>query len=185
MDLNDFLKSSDTDTKHKVFISYYHNDDEEYRSEFEERFGHLFINKSVEPGDIDEESSDDYIKRLIQEDYISDSSVLIVLVGAKTYCRKHVDWEISAAISKKVGGYSGLLGLCLPTHPSYEEDKYKSDVVPVRLVDNLKSKYASLYDWTESEENIEKWVEIAFENRISQSDKIDNSRDQFTDDTCE
>ncbi|GIX40489.1 MAG: hypothetical protein KatS3mg129_0222 [Leptospiraceae bacterium] len=107
MSWNYFFESK-KDTRHKVFINYYHKEDEYYRNRFEELFGHLFINRSVKPGDIDTDVSTEYIKRLIQEDYISDISVLVVLVGSKTYCRKHVDWEISAALMKKVGGYSGL-----------------------------------------------------------------------------
>ena len=172
-------------TKHKVFISYYHKDDEVYRDKFEELFGHLFINKSVPPGDIDDDNSDEYIKQLIRENYITDASVTIVLVGPKTYCRKHVDWEIYATLDKKADGYSGLLGLCLPTHSNFEEDNYTSSLVPPRLVDNLKSKYAGLYDWTESEGSIKKWVEKAFNSRIDDNDKIDNSLKQFKDNRCE
>ena len=174
------------DTKHKVFISYYHKDDESYRDSFEDLFGHLFINKSIHKGDIDDDvGSDEYIKHLIREEYITDSSVAIVLVGPKTYCRKHVDWEIYAALDKKADGYSGLLGLCLPTHSNYEEKNYTSSEIPPRLVDNLKSKYASLYDWTESEGNIKNWVEKAFNSRIDNKDEIDNSRMQLKDNICE
>ena len=75
--------------KHKVFISYYHKGNQKYRDEFERLFGHLFINKSVEEGDIDSDNSDDYIKHLIQEDYISDASVVVVLCGQNTWKRKH------------------------------------------------------------------------------------------------
>jgi hypothetical protein len=180
-----YLFESKKDTQHKVFVSYYHKDDEYYRNRFEELFGHLFINKSVEPGDIDTDLSTEYIKRLIQQNYITDTSVLVVLVGPKTYCRKHVDWEISAALNKKVSGYSGLLGLCLPTHPDYDKDKYKADIVPPRLVDNLKSGYAKFYDWTEDESEIKKWVEEAFSNRIEKAHLIDNSRLQFKYNKCE
>jgi hypothetical protein len=67
-------------TKHKVFISYYHDDDQSYKEKFEELFGDIFTNKSVSDGDIDDDLSADYIKRLIQEGYISDTSVLVVLV---------------------------------------------------------------------------------------------------------
>lgn len=103
------------ETKHKVFISYYHHDDQYFKHVFEGSFGHMFTNKSVEPGDIATDNSDEYIKRLIQEDYISDSSVVLVLVGRNTKSRKHVDWEISAGLNKKVNGYSGLVGILLPT----------------------------------------------------------------------
>ena len=109
------------DTRHKVFISYYHREDEYYRERFEELFGHLFINKSVKPGDIDTDLSDEYIKRLIQWGYISDSSVVLVLVGPKTHCRKHVDWEISAGLDPRVGNKrAGLVGLILPNSSLYK-----------------------------------------------------------------
>jgi len=173
------------DTRHKVFVSYYHKDDEYYRNRFEELFGHLFINKSVESCDIDTDVSTEYIKRLIQQNYITDTSVLVVLVGAKTYCRKHVDWEISAALSKKVGGYSGLLGLCLPTHPDYGKDRYNADNVPPRLVDNLKSGYAKFYDWIEDGAKIKILIDEAFNNRIEKAHLIDNSRLQFRYNRCE
>jgi len=181
----DYLFESKKDTRHKVFISYYHKDDHNYRNLIEKLFGHLFINKSVEPGDIDTDISTEYIKRLIQQNYITDTSVLIVLVGSKTYCRKHVDWEISAALSKKVGGYSGLLGLCLPTHPDYGKNKYNPDIVPPRLVDNLKSGYAEFYDWTKNETKIKKWVDVAFRARLDKADKVDNSRIQFKYNRCD
>ncbi|MDR0369526.1 MAG: TIR domain-containing protein [Candidatus Peribacteria bacterium] len=46
--------------------------------------------------------STEYVKRVIQEGYLDDSSVCVVLIGTETYKRKHVDWEISAAIHEKV-----------------------------------------------------------------------------------
>ena len=171
--------------KHKVFISYYHLDDEKYRQEFERRFGHLFINKSVGIDEIADDNSAEYIKRLIREGYLDDTSVLLVLVGPKTVCRKHVDWEISAALNKKVGGYSGLLGICLPEHPAYQKQNYTESTVPDRLVDNLKSGYAKLYDWTNSEASVTAWIEDAFQARISRKDQINNSRPQYVRNRCD
>lgn len=167
------------DTRHKVFISYYHADDQSYKEKFEQLFGDIFINKSVGVGEIDDDLSDGYIKRLIQEGYITDTSVLVVLVGKNTHKRKHVDWEISAALSKKAGGYSGLIGLCLPDHPAYGKDEYSKEDVPPRLVDNLISGYAKLSDWTTSPKSIKARIEDAFNARIDRKDKIDNSREQF------
>ena len=172
-------------SKHKVFISYYHKDDEYYRNRFEQLFGHLVILKSVKLGEIDEDLSTNYIKRLIQENHLDDTSVLIVLVGPNTHCRKHVDWEISAALNKKVGGYSGVFGLCLPTHDAYKKDNYNQDTVPPRLVDNLKTGYSSLYDWTEDSSTLLRRIEVAFQNRISKSELIDNSRIQFKYNRCD
>ena len=178
--INDILKSyfeTRQGTRHKVFLSYYHDNDQFYKNEFERLFGHLFINKSVGKGEIDSDLSDEYIKRLIQKGYITDTSVFIVLVGPKTYCRKHVDWEISAAISQKVGGYSGILGILLPTFSIYPNDVYYYKDLPPRLADNVKTGYANIYTWnwiTTYEARIKDAVEEAFNSRIRESDKIDN-----------
>lgn len=187
---SDYLFGTEKDTRHKVFISYYHNDDEKhkYREKFEDSFGHIFINKSVEEGDIAPDNSDGYIKRLIQQNYITDTSVLVVLISPKAYCRKHVDWEISAALSKKVGGYSGLLGILLPEFQLTADGKYRYDDIPPRLADNVKTEYAkvSTWDWVCADESrIKSAVEKAFQARINKADKIDNSRKQFEDDRCE
>jgi len=169
-------------SKHKVFISYYHKDDERYRNEFERLFGHLFINKSVHDGDIDSDLSDEYIKKIIQQGYITDSSVILVLVGANTYGRKHVDWEISAGLNKKVGGYSGLIGILLPTYRLQPNGNYQYDNIPPRLADNIKSGYANMYTWTRvcsQESLIMNAVEDAFNARVERSVKIVNTRKQF------
>ena len=169
------------DTRRKVFISYHHTNDEDYKKEFERLFGHLFINKSVQDGSINSDNSTEYIKKLIQgSDYLRDASVCIVLVGTETYKRKHVDWEISGALDKKLSGYSGLLGICLPNHKNYNSKKYTESIVPQRLVNNLKSGYAKFYDWTKNEELIKKWIEEAFDARTSKNNLIDNSLPQFT-----
>jgi hypothetical protein len=177
-------RGNPANTRHKVFISYYHYNDECYRNEFEKLFGHLFVNKSVQIGDIDTDNSTEYVKRLIQTNYITDTSVLVVLVGVKTYCRKHVDWEISAALNKKVGGYSGLVGLLLPTHPDYSKSHFNPETVPPRLVDNIRSGYANLYPWTTSEEDIRIWINQAFDNRVGKSGLINNHGIQFINNRC-
>ena len=171
--------------RHKVFTSYYHKDDQRYKDEFIERFGHLFINKSVGLDEIKDDNSTDYIKRLIQLDYISDTSVILVLVGPKTYCRKHVDWEISAGISSRVGGNSGLLGICLPSHPSYGKASYDSAVVPDRLDDNIRSGYAKLYHWSTDANLVSRWIEDAYEGKTTRSNLISNSRLQYGKNRCD
>jgi hypothetical protein len=176
--------SSNPSTKHKLFISYYHKDDEKYRNDFEECFGYLFINRCVKEGDIDTDNSDEYIKRLIREEYITDSSVIVVLVGAKTYCRKHVDWEIYAGLIKS-GGYSGLLGLLLPTYPGYAKNEYDPKTVPPRLLANVDSEYASIYQYTRDESQIKKYIQWAFKRREHKKHLIDNSLLQFQKNRCD
>lgn len=176
-------------SKHKVFLSYYHRDDQNYRNGFETAFNDFYITKSVQPGDIDSDNSAEYIKRLIQDGYIEDSSVIVVLVGPKTKCRKHVDWEISAGLNKKVGGYSGLLGILLPTFPLNAEGKYRGEDLPTRLDANVDSGYAALYRWnwiTGDHRRLTSKLDEAFDQRVTAADKIRNaSIPQMSRNTCE
>ncbi|HMQ69738.1 MAG TPA: TIR domain-containing protein [Ignavibacteria bacterium] len=172
--------------KRKTFVSYYHNDNQFYRERFENLFGDLVISKSVEDGDIDSDNSDDYIKQLIQNGYLSDSTVLVVLVGPKTKCRKHVDWEISGILNRKVGDkYGGLLGIKLPGHPDYGTGKHNYNLLPARLSDNLKTGYALIRDWTDDRVKMQSYIELAFANRTVEEDNRDNSRTQMQRNTCE
>ena len=53
----------------------------------------------------------------------------------------------------------------LPNHPDFGADKkYKSENLPKRLAENLKSSYAVLYDWTDDRVKLQKWIEDAFKN---------------------
>jgi len=172
--------------RRKTFVSYYHKDDQAHRTRFENIFGDLVISKSVELGDIDGDNSDTYVKQLIQGDYLSDTTLLVVLIGSKTKCRKHVDWEISGALDYKVGDrYSGLLGLFLPSHSSFGNSKWDPDSVPKRLQANFESGYAVARDWTDDRVEMQKNIEAALSNR-SKTEAIKNREiEQMTDDVCE
>jgi hypothetical protein len=154
-------------TRRKTFISYYHKDDQGYRNEFENRFGDLLISKSVEDGDIDPDNEPVYVRHLIQSDYLCDTTVLVVLLGAKTWCRKHVDWEIFGGLFHKVGDrHTALLGLLLPTHPDFGNPSMAASSLPKRFEANLKSGYAILKDWTEDRATLQKYIELAFSKRV-------------------
>lgn len=172
-------------TRRKTFVSYYHNDDQDYRNKFENLFEDLIVSKSVEDGDIDSDNSDGYIKQLIQKDFLKDTSVIVVLIGNKTKCRMHVDWEISGAISTRVGGVSGLLGIILPNHPDYGKEKASLNLMPARLGDNFKSGYAVIRDWTNDRILMQSYIEEAFNRKNNNSADIDNSRLQMDKNTCE
>lgn len=165
--------------KHKVFISYHHKNDWWYKQEFERLFNNIIISKAVANGDIDPDNSDEYIKRLIQQEFITDSTVTVVLIGAETAKRKHVDWEISASLSKKVGGYSGLLGIVLPSHPDYYNDRISNNSIPPRLLSNIQSGYAGFIKWTTDVNFIYHCIEKAFQYRTSKTHLINNSLPQF------
>ena len=169
--------------RRKLFVSYHHKD-QAYRDEFDRRFNHLFINKSVCAGEIETDLSAEYVDRLIREEYITDASVIVVLVGPQTHCRKHCDWEVAAGLSTRAGGRSGLFGLLLPNHPSYLNVQYDPALIPPRLLANLRTGYAEVHNWTTSEREIIWGVNRAFERKDDPHIKSDNSLPQFTYNKC-
>jgi len=174
--------------KRNVFISYYHNDDQGKREEFGNLFRDLIIDQSVKLDDIDSENSDDYIHRLINEGFMKDTTVLAVLLGSNTKCRKHVDWEIGGALNKKVGErYAGLLGIRLPSHPDYDIGaSYNVANYSERLIANIGSGYAVIIDWTENRKKLQDAMELAFSRKRNESDKIVNtSIPRLTKNLCE
>jgi hypothetical protein len=168
-----------TKERHKVFLAYYHADDEFYRSSFEKQFSAYYTSKSVDLGEIDTELSTEYIRRLIRRNYLADASVVIVLAGPNTKYRKHVDWEISAGL-EPYSGRSGLLGVLLPEFPVVG-GRYDTDHLPPRLADNVISGYANVCKWAEIDGNpnrLTEYVNRSFAMRVQQ-DLVRNSRVQM------
>ena len=173
-------------TKRKVFISYYHAEDQLYKEKFKNLFGDLVIHKSVEDGDINADNSDEYIKQLIQKDYLADTTVLVVLIGPNTKHRKHIHWEISGGLNPKIGDKcAGILGLKLPSHPDYGTGEHTPSKLPVRLADNIKTGYAIIRDWTDNRIKMQEYIELVFEKRNTNYDDRVNSRLQMTENTNE
>ena len=90
----------------------------------------------------------------------------VVLIGRDTWRRQHVDWEISGTIrDTKANPRSGLLGIFLPTHPSFGSDEYSFYTIPPRLHDNVECDFAELYNWSESPREVGAWIDAAFRRR--------------------
>ncbi len=155
--------------KHKVFVSYHHYNDEYYKTQFIHLFSHIlngFISKAVDIGDINPLISVNSIRNNIRDNFIRDASVTIVLVGTETWKRKHVDWEISSSIRRtKLNSRCGLIGILLPTHPSYAAETYDEGIVPPRLVKNQECGFAKIYDWTSNVTTLRSWIHSAYERR--------------------
>ena len=157
-------------TKHKVFISYHHTNDQWAKEALlkcnEEN--DIFIDDSVDTGDISDDLSDEEIRKKIRDEYLRETTVTILLVGTETKNRKHIDWELySSMYDGKKNKKSGILVIQLPsTNPQYiraahgDEEKrnlYRSvtnwisidsrdeyerryPYLPKRIIDNLLAK---------------------------------------------
>ena len=103
---------------HKVFISYHHKNDQTYKNaliKMGTNFG-VFIDRSVDTGDISEHLSDETIREKIRDEYLRDSTVTILLAGVETKSRKHIDWELySSMFDGARNKKSGILVVNLPS----------------------------------------------------------------------
>ena len=117
---------------HKVFISYHHANDQWYKERLVElgKLHSIFLDRSVDTDDIPDDWTDEQIRREIRDTYLRDSTVTVVLVGADTKRRKHVDWETySSMYDGSVNKKSGIVVINLPeisdyfTAPHGDEEK--------------------------------------------------------------
>jgi hypothetical protein len=167
------LAALEKPVKHRIFISYHHDLDQRYYDAFSKHF-HDRLDAIHDRSLDDEIASDDvnYVMRRIREYYLKGTSCTIVLIGAETYTRKYIDWEIDATLEKE----HALIGIYLPT--AKRSDDATKIIVPGRLHDNLNSGYASLVSWeaiTASAEALDKHINAAKNKSAS---LIDNSREK-------
>lgn len=166
--------------RHKVFVSYHHALDEAYRAKFE-RFGSIFdvlVPGSVNDGDIDSNLPAETIRQKIRDEYLRDTSVTVVLIGAETWQRKHIDWEIGSSLRHtEYNPRSGLLGILLPTYPRADPTKYNPWTIPPRLYDNVKCEFAAIYNWSDNPTTVQDWIHQAYVRKSAK--QPDNSRAPF------
>jgi len=96
--------------KRRVFVSYHHQDQTAVDS-FRDTFSNVYEVFSDSSLDRLIDSNDtDYVNRTISENYITGTSITIVLCGLDTWKRKYVDWEIHSTLDRN----HALLGVVLP-----------------------------------------------------------------------
>ena len=152
--------------RHKIFLSYHHDFDQEYAELIKEIYGsnRAIIDKSMYK-DISHLCSETILQR-IRTEHLIDSTVTVVLVGKHTWGRKWIDWEIHASL--RPYGYrtiNGLVGVYLPGYSNTD----------FRLTDNIQSGYALELDWSDIEADFIDVIHQAF-NRRDQPELIDNTR---------
>lgn len=164
-------------TRHKCFVSY-HADDMPEVETFIDDFGSEFIARSVGvtvEDDFVDSDDEDYIKRRIREEYLTDSTVTVVLLGKCTWSRMFVDWETSSSLRNDANNKrSGLLVYPLPSMNN-------SATLPDRVKDNwvegdLASSYSRYLSYPTSASSVRSSIENAFNDRTAKADLVDNSR---------
>ena len=137
--------------RHKVFISYDHEIDEEWETRFVRMIGERTIDKSTYVGEfVDTHSPTANTLHHIGEEYILEATVAVGLVGPRTWQRKVVDWEIGAALrDTAMNPECGLIGILLPTHPNFGTATYNPRLILPRLADNCigDSPFGTIVSW--------------------------------------
>ncbi len=169
--------------RHKVFISYHHDDQDEVddfiRTFDEER--DVFITRGLgvemDPTIID---SDDtaYVMRRIRELYLIDSTVTIVLMGKCTWARRFVDWELQSSLRQGESVTpNGLLGIKLSSYKSPFPDRLNKNL---KQTDDQAECYARWIAYPSRKDTLANAIDEAFDARTSKADLIVNPRDRFT-----
>ena len=156
-------------TKRKVFISYHHKD-QNWVNSFSTTFGKsygLFTDCSLDEA-IDSNNLH-YVNRTIREEYITGTSITIVLCGADTWRRKCVDWEIYSTLDKD----HALLGIVLPHNSVYQNGQHVS-LVPNRLFQNIQSGYAHWIHWSTDALALSNAITTAINNSNTNKSKKNN-----------
>ena len=167
---------------HKVFISYYHDDQDEVENfieTFDDERNILIARALGMEQDIIDSTDTSYVMSRIRELYLKDSTVTIVLIGKCTWARRYVDWEIRSSLrSGETTIPNGLLGIVLPSAG-------KQPIAPDRLKKNLKGEntdegYARWYWYPQRKDTLANYIEDAFQARTNRTHLIVNPRDSFT-----
>ena len=130
-----------------------HENDQSYKDALTKwnELAEVFIDKSVDTGDISDDLTDEEIRVKIRDEYLRDSTVTIVLVGKDTAGRKHVDWEIYSSMKDgPVNKKSGIVVILLPSVTGSATHLYAAN----GFVE--KSLYPQITDWSDigSRENL-------------------------------
>ena len=173
--------------RHKTFVSYHHENDQEYKDRLVEEMATDIVDRSVKDGDINDGLKTEAIWERIRDEHIVDATVMLVLIGRHTWSRKFVDWEIGSALNNsKNNSRCGVLGIVLPDHPDYGRGRRDPHLLPQRLAANIKEEdpYVRLHDWPGdgSLAVIRDWAHIAFLRRDgpppdNYSKRFNNNRD--------
>ena len=161
----------------------FHEEDIKYKEDFVRMMGKRIVDRSVDTGNInDSDLKTTTVRQKIRDEYIRDATVTVVLIGPRTWQRKHVDWEIGSSIRKtKKNSRCGLLGILLPNHSNHGR-KRNIRLLPPRLADNCKGEfpYSLIYDWPKpwTPAKVAEWIHRAFTRK--EGAPPNNSRRSFT-----
>lgn len=167
--------------RQRIFVSYHHGVDEAHRDVFVAAAGDMVVGCSEGDAALDGEGNAEESRRRLRDQLLRESIVTVVLIGARTWQRRHVDWEIGCSLRNgQFGERSGLLGVLLPSYPPPVDAPYHHYTLPPRLADNVVglAPFARVYAWPPAPVEVEGWVRSAYHRR-TQAPPPNNDRPYF------
>ena len=159
-----------TPSKRRVFVSYHHQDQtavDVFRACFGDTYD-VFSDASLDR--LIDSNDTGYVSRTIREDYITGTSLTIVLCGVDTWKRKYVDWEIHSTLLKD----HALLGIMLPNiQGAMQSDGQRRWLVPSRLHTNIEGGYAHFITWPENAAVLS----TAIDHAVARSEQLKHMKD--------
>ena len=170
-----YMEKASQYTRRKCFLSYHRTDQEEvdqFIATFDDAYN-LFIARAIIDDDDFIDSNDaNYVMRVIREQYLTNTTVTIVLMGKCTWSRRYVDWEIASTLRNDANNKrSGLLGIKLPSNGE------TNPTLPDRFADNYKndqSLYARYIVYPSSAQVLADAIEDAYSRH--ETHQVDNTR---------
>lgn len=159
----------------EIFLSY-DAADEYWRTRFDDVFGRNLPYRFVNPVDVPPGGGAIYARELWDKGYLNAETVTIVLIGPKTFASSKVDWEVAASLQSDGRRPAGVLAVRLPSHEDYRKSAVNPRRIPQRVADNLRSGYLRIYDWTESESELETRLYAALKDARGRAHLIKNAR---------
>lgn len=170
-----------SDVKHRVFISYHHDDQDEVNDFIttfsDERNVFTYRAVGVMSDDIINSNDPEYVMSQIRKNYLKDSTVTIVLIGKCTWARRYVDWELKTSLRRGSYTPNGVLGILLPSmgNTATPPERLKANLIG----DNSDEGYARWYTYPKRKDSLRNWIEDAFQARSSRAELIVNSAEMF------
>jgi hypothetical protein len=161
--------------KRKVFVSYHHKDQVAVNT-FRALGGAYEIFSDASLDRLIDSNDTSYVSRTIREDYITGTSITIVLCGIDTWKRKYVDWEIHSTLSK---GHA-LLGIMLPgILGPIQSDGQRRWLIPDRLHTNITGSYAHFISYPQNTHELSTAINEAITRSTQFKHLKDNSANKM------
>jgi hypothetical protein len=124
----------------KIFISYVRNDSEKYINKIKKKLIDMQFDPITEMVNLAKKYDDQGIRTIIRDKYMKDCDYVLVLLSENSWKRKHIDWEISAAL--RDSEFNPRKAVVTVFMPSYGEMFIRNNSkTPQRLIGNIKRGY--------------------------------------------